>query len=452
MLKREVEREILDWIKGSDRRCLMIDGVRQAGKTYIIRKKLEETGSDWTEFNLIDQPSLAVSLSGARTTDDLVAQLSLFTDRKLERGKTIIFIDEVQKCSEIGTLIKFWCDEGDFRFILSGSLLGVSYKHITSVPVGYMKTLKMYPLSFREFLQVYNMTDELLSYLRKAFRDRTPVSEAVHSRLLEAFRMYLVVGGMPQAVEEFRTSHDLRKVGDIQKQIVTFYKQDFSQYEEWENRLYLSRIYDLIPAELRAQNKRFSVSCVKEGLAYERGREDFLWLTEAGVALPVYNVTAPTVPLLLNEKSSLFKLFLSDVGLLSNIYGNETKIAVLNEDRDLNSGAIYENFVCQELYAYGFTPYYFNSKKMGELDFVIEYGGKTLPLEIKSGKDYYRHSALDNALGVKDYAIDEAFVFALSNVEVKGNVVYYPIYMLMCLQNEVELPSPEPFDFSKIPL
>ena len=447
MLKREVEREILDWIKGSDRRCLMIDGVHKCGKTYVIKKELEETGSDWTEFNLIDQPSLAAGLSGARTTDDLVAQLSLFTDRKLERGKTIIFIDEVQKCSEIGTLIKFWCDEGDFRFILSGSLLGVSYKHITSVPVGYMKTLKMYPLSFREFLQVYNMTDELLAYLRKAFRDRTPVSEAVHSRLLEAFRMYLVVGGMPQAVEEFRTSHDLRKVGDIQKQIVSSYKSGFPLSGR-----YLFEIYDHIPGELGKENKRFFISCVKEGLAYERGREDFLWLTEAGVALSVYNVTAPAVPLLLNEKSSLFKLFLSDVGLLSDIYGNETKIAVLNEDRDLNSGAIYENFVCQELYAYGFTPYYFNSKKMGELDFVIEYGGKTLPLEIKSGKDYYRHSALDNALGVKDYAIDEAFVFALSNVEVKGNVVYYPIYMLMCLQNEVELPSPEPFDFSKIPL
>ena len=291
------------------------------------------------------------------------------------------------------------------------------------------------------------MTDELLAYLRKAFRDRTPVSEAVHSRLLEAFRMYLVVGGMPQAVEEFRTSHDLRKVGDIQKQIVSSYKSGFPLSGR-----YLFEIYDHIPGELGKENKRFFISCVKEGLAYERGRKDFLWLTEAGVALSVYNVTAPAVPLLLNEKSSLFKLFLSDVGLLSDIYGNETKIAVLNEDRDLNSGAIYENFVCQELYAYGFTPYYFNSKKMGELDFVIEYGGKTLPLEIRSGKDYYRHSALDNALGVKDYAIDEAFVFALSNVEVKGNVVYYPIYMLMCLQNDVELPTPEPFDFSKIPL
>ncbi len=293
MLEREIEKDILDWIKSGDRRSLMIEGVRQAGKTYIIRKALESAGADWAEFNLYDNKSLALGLADCRNTDELVAQLSLYTDKRLQRGKTIIFIDEVQRCEDIVTMIKFWCDEGIFRFILSGSLPGVSYKHITSVPVGYMKVLKMYPMNFREFLQIYNMTDELMKYLEDAFRNRTPVNEGIHRRLLDAFRMYLVVGGMPQAVQEYKNSHDLKRVSDIQKQIVAFYKWDFSRYQEDEGRIYLSRIYDLIPAELKEQNKRFSFSAVKEGLAYGRCREDFLWLTNAGVALPVCSVKSP---------------------------------------------------------------------------------------------------------------------------------------------------------------
>ncbi len=369
------------------------------GKTFSIKKVLGSSGVSWAEFNLYDNPSLASGLAGARNTDELVAQLSLYTDRKLERGKTIIFIDEVQVAPDIVTMIRFWCEEGVFRFILSGSLLGVSLRHIRSVPVGYMKTLKMYPMNFREFLQLYNFTEEVGDYLDSAFRSRTPVNEAVHTRLLEAFRMYLVVGGMPLAVQTFRDTHNLRLVSDIQEGIVEKYKEDIAKYEKEEKRLYLSRIYELIPAELREQNKRFSVNDVRKGLVYGRADSDFLWLTEAGGALPVYNVKAPAIPLLLNEKSSLFKLFLSDVGILAGMYGTETGRAVLNEDRDLNRGAVYENYAAQELTAYGFRPYYYNSKKMGELDFVIEYRGKTLPIEIKSGKDYYRHSALDNVLG-----------------------------------------------------
>lgn len=451
MLEREIEKEISQWITTADKRCLLVTGAPLVGKTYSIKKVLDSSGVSWAEFNLYDNPSLASGLVRARNTDELVAQLSLYTGRKLERnGSTIIFIDEVQAAPDIVTMIKFWCDEGQFRYILSGSLLGVSYKHITSVPVGYMKTLKMYPMNFREFLQLYNFSDELGNYLDSAFRNRTPVSEAVHTRLLEAFRMYLVVGGMPHAVQTFRDTHDLRLVSDIQNGIVERYKEDIAKYEEEEKRLYLSRIYELIPAELREQNKRFSVNDVRAALVYGRADRDFLWLTEAGVALPVYNVKAPVIPLLLNEKSSLFKLFLSDVGILAGMYGTETVRAVLNEDRDLNYGAVYENYAAQELYAYGFRPCYYNSKKMGELDFLIEYRGKALPIEIKSGKDYYRHSALSNVLAVEEYGIDEAFVFANTNVEVKGKITYYPIYMLMCLPYEVPLPEVEPFDFSKM--
>ena len=215
----------------------------------------------------------------------------------------------------------------------------------------------------------------------------------------------------------------------------------------------MTQIYDLIPAELNDCNKRFNFADLKKGLRYSRSEDNFIWLASAGVALPVYNVVEPSIPLLLNEKSSLFKLFLSDVGMLTTLYGRATKIQLLSENQDINNGALYENAVAQELKAHGFKLYYYNSKKFGELDFVIEYNGKILPIEVKSGKNYQRHSALSNVMEVSNYSIEEAYVFSNYNVEVKGNLVYYPIYMLMFMENEaMALPKVSLDDLSALPI
>jgi predicted AAA+ superfamily ATPase len=231
--------------------------------------------------------------------------------------------------------------------------------------------------------------------------------------------------------------------------IVVQYKKDFTRYESDDKKPYLTQIYDLIPAELNQPNKRFNFSDLKKGLRYERSEENFVWLTEAGVALPVYNTSEPTIPLLLNEKRSLFKLFLSDIGLLTTLYGRATKMQLLSQNQDINYGALYENVIAQELKAHGFKGYYYNSKKFGELDFLIEYNGNVLPIEVKSGKDYKRHSALTNILGVTNYSMKEAFVFSNYNVSVEGRVVYYPIYMSMFLKNDaIQLPKVELDDLS----
>lgn len=448
MLRRKIEKSIVNWLREEDK-ALLIDGARQVGKTYIIRNVLRSEGVEFVEFNFLKSPQLCTLLLRSETVDDMITNLSLFTDKSFVKGKTVVFFDEIQEFKEITTKLKFWVDEGSFRYVFSGSLLGVELKNIKSAPVGYLKTLTMYPLDFEEFLQIYNFTDELRESLYQSFLNRVPVDETVHNRMMQIFNMYLNVGGMPAAVNRFKETKSLEDVISEHEDIVVQYKKDFTRYENDDKKPYLTQIYDLIPAELNQPNKRFNFSDVKKGLRYERSEENFVWLTEAGVALPVYNTSEPMIPLLLNEKRSLFKLFLSDIGLLTTLYGRATKMQLLSENQDINHGALYENVIAQELKAHGFKLYYYNSKKFGELDFVIEYNGKVLPIEVKSGKDYKRHSALANIMDVTNYSIKEAFVFSNYNVSVEENVVYYPIYMSMFLKDDaIRLPKVELDDLS----
>lgn len=450
MLNRKIESAVASWIK-DDKKALLLDGARQVGKTYIIRKVLKDLGCEYIEFNLIKSPELIKLLAKSESVDDMITNLSLFTDKPFLKGKTFIFIDEIQEFKEITAKVKFWVDEGSFRYVFSGSLLGVALRNITSAPVGYLKTLTMYPLDFEEFLQIYHFTDSLKKSLGQSFVDRMPVDEAVHDRLIQIFHTYLNVGGMPAAVQKFSETKNLEAAMAEHLDIVTQYKKDFTKYETEEKRIYLTRIYDLIPAQAGKPNKRFVFADIKKGLRYGRSEEDFLWLSNAGAALPVYNIAEPVVPLRINENSSLFKFFLSDVGMLTTLYGKATKMQLLSDYHDINFGAVYENAVAQELKAHGFTLYYYNSKRFGELDFVVEYQGRILPVEVKSGKDYKRHSALSNIMGISNYSVSEAFIFTNYNVEVKGNYIYYPIYMLMFLHDEdIELPAVDICDLSKL--
>ncbi len=364
MLKRKIEKDIMRWIEGSDK-ALLIYGVRQAGKTFIVRECLRTAGCDYIEFNLIRQPEIVDILNGATGIDDLILKLTLYSDKKIVPGKTFFFFDEIQKYKEIVTKIKFLVDDRRFRYILSGSLLGVEIVNLKSAPVGYLQTLNMYPLDFEEFLQIFNVGEPVLDKLRNAFTSKTPVDEVIHGKIMEMFNLYMIIGGMPAAVEKYRTTGSIDDVMDEHKAIVEQYKLDFTQYEEENRKLIISHIYELIPAELNEKNKRFMIADIKKGLRYDRVEDSFTWLWKAGVALGVFNTTEPTVPLLLNEKSTLFKLFLSDVGLLTTIYGKVCKLKIVSKEKDINKGAVYENVVAQELHAHGYSLYYYNSKKKG---------------------------------------------------------------------------------------
>lgn len=434
MLRRKIEKDIMHWIESSQK-ALLVYGVRQAGKTYIIRECLKRAGCDYVEFNLIKQPEIVDLLANATGIDDLILKLSLFSDKRITPGKTVFFFDEIQKYKEIVTKIKFLVDDKRFRYVLSGSLLGVEITNLKSAPVGYLQTLNMYPMDFEEFLQIFNVGEAVIGKLRTAFETKTPVDEMIHGKIMEMFNLYMIIGGMPAAVEKYRTTGNIDDVMDEHQAIIEQYKVDFTQYEAENRKLIITNIYELIPAELNEKNKRFMIADLRKNLRYDRVENSFTWLWKAGVALAAFNTTEPTIPLLLNEKNTLFKMFLSDVGLLTTLYGKSCKLKIISKDKDINKGAIYENVVAQELYAHGYKLYYYNSKKKGELDFVIEHGGQVLPIEVKSGKDYEKHSALDNVMEISEYAIPEAFVFSYDNVKVRGRITYYPIYMVMFLQD-----------------
>ncbi len=438
MLKRKIEKKIEYWLEHKElKKAFLIEGARNVGKTFTVRAVLERMGISYVEVNLLTDSDFTAAIDKIKSVDDLVSYISVMKNVTLERGKTVIFIDEIQEGRELITKIKFLVDEGSFRYILSGSLLGIAMRNIASAPVGYLMKERMYPLDFEEFLQIYSFSDDIKALLRNSFDNLIPVDEYIHSEIMKRYYYYLVVGGMPEAVMSFSQKHDLNEVALIQKAIIDFYKDDFSKYESEDKKLYLRSIYDKIPGELMNPNKRFNYAAVKKGFTFEKSLDSFLWLTYAGVALPVYNVVSPSMPLVLNEKNSLFKLFLSDVGLLSYMLGEETRRAMILRNEDVNYGAIFENAVAMELFSHGFEVYYYNSKKHGEIDFVIEYKGKVLPVEVKSGKSYQRHSALSNLTLMKDqYGIENSLVLSSFNVKRENGITYLPVYMLMFLKRE----------------
>lgn len=430
---RHLKSDIENWIING-KEALLLTGARQIGKTYLIRECLRESGRHYVELNFIERPELEELFSNAKSTDDIVMRLSLAAGEPIRKGETIFFLDEVQEYKEIVTQIKFLVEEGSCRYIMSGSLLGVELHDLRSAPVGYMRVLDMYPMNLREFAIAVGISDVVLDRLKKCFTEETQVDDYVHSKMLDVFYLYLIVGGMPEAVDVYTKTNDLIKVAAIHRKILRLYRQDFTKYED-NFKLKLKEIYDSLPGQLNNPNKRFKINDVKEGVSYERIENDFLWLKDAGVALPVYNVTEPKSPLIISEKRNLFKLFMSDVGLLTSCYPDKVKLNILSKASSINNGALFENAVAEELVSKGLQVYYFNSKKQGELDFVVELDGVVTPLEIKSGKDYKKHSALANVLGDANYGIDRAYIFSDKNVEVVEKRVYLPVYMIMFVEN-----------------
>ena len=436
MVKRKVDKQIRNFIL-NDRRALLVTGARQVGKTFIIRKISKECFDNVVEINFIEQPKAIELFNGHKGAKDLLMRLSALTRKPLVPGKTLIFFDEVQRCKEIVTAIKFLVDEGSYKYVMSGSLLGVELNDLRSVPVGYMDEIEMYPLDLLEFFEAIGISDEVVAYLRKCFEEKRPVDEFIHQQMLDALRLYLIIGGMPAAVQKYLDTNNLRKVYEEQRGIIRTYKKDITQYSA-EHKLQIEEIYDLIPSELNAKNKRFILKALNEKARFSKYENSFLWLKDAGVAIPTYNVEESRIPLLLNKQRNLFKLFLNDVGLLAAMYGGNIQTRLLSKDSNINYGAVFENLVAQELYAHGFALdhflYYFNSKKQGELDFVLEYDNRVLPIEVKSGKEYARHNALSNVMENPEYDIPQAYVFCNGNVQVKEPVAYLPIYMIAFLE------------------
>ena len=438
MLKRKIDAYIRNYYE-TTRNALLITGARQIGKTYSIRQ-FGKSFKSFVEINFVEMPEAVELFKDAKSSADILLRLSAITSVPLIKGQTLVFFDEVQQCPDIVTAIKFLVDDGSYRYILSGSLLGIELKDLRSEPVGYMGVKDMYPLDFEEFISCVGINDTVIGALREAWQNRTAVDGFIHGKILELFRLYLVVGGMPAAVNKYLESNNLQEVMTMQQDIIRLYKRDIAQYDP-NNKLYIEEIFNLIPPELNAKNKRFILKRLNEHAKFERIEASFLWLTNAGVALPVYNVEEPKMPLLLARSRNLFKLFQSDIGLLACQYAEGIQLRIIKGDKSINFGSIYENAVAQELVAHDIVPYYYNNKKRGELDFVVELDSKVLPIEVKSGKDYETHRALSKIMDCGEYDLPQAIVFNNDNLQVVGKIVYAPIYMVMFLEKNNIAPT-----------
>ena len=410
------------------------------GKTYLIRYVGQKLFENFIEINLVEDSLGDRLFAETRTVEDLYLQISMLAgERMKQKENTLIFLDEIQAYPHLLTLLKFLSQDGKFTFIASGSLLGVTLSQTTSIPMGSIRKVRMFPLDFEEFLYANGMSRMAVSAMRKKFEKREALDEATHNKMMDFFRKYLLVGGLPDAVNSYLSDHNIQLVREIQREIHDYYAADASKYDE-EKKLKIRRIYDLIPSNMENKKKRVVAKRIegKKGKRFGDYQDEFDYLVSAGIALNVRAISTPVFPLLESSGKNLLKLYLNDVGILTGLlYGNNIR-AVLSDQTSVNLGSVYESVVASELIAHGYQLFYYDNRTKGEVDYLIDdYESlSAVPIEVKSGKDYTVHSALNTFVQNEDYHIKKAFVVSNERkVTTQGKVTYLPIYDIMFFQN-----------------
>ena len=453
MLERKFTPYLQEFLETKPNKIMLLNGARQIGKSYIIRYVGTRMFTHFIEIDLRADKEGPKIFSRVHTTDEFYFQLSIIAGGQLgDKNDTLVFLDEIQSYPHLLTMLKFLNQEGRFRYIASGSQLGIALAKSTSVPLGSVEIQSMFPLDFEEFLWAMGVGKEAIGGMQKAFENRQPLMETTHDYILKLFRYYLLVGGLPEAVNEFVATRNIIKVRQIQADVHELYSIDASQYDE-ENKLKIRKIYDLIPSTLENKKKRIIVKNIenKAGKQYSDYEDEFEYLIKSAIALDVNAISNPRFPVIESQTKNLLKLYLNDVGVLTQILYSTNMNAVLNDECSINLGTVYESVVAQELRAHGHQKlFYYDNKHHGEVDFLIDNYDKltVLPIEVKSGKDYYVHSALTHFVTTPDYHIKEAIV--LSNerdVTQDDKIIYMPVYYVMFLQKssteEIILPIPE---------
>ncbi len=435
MLYRNFIKTLENWKNQEKKKALLIDGARQIGKTTLIREFGKTHYDNFVEINFINTPSAKAIFSGDYSADEIISRLTVFLKKSLTPYQTLVFFDEVQECPAVRTAIKFLVEDGRFDYIESGSLLGINYKTIESYAVGFEEIHTMYPMNFEEFILATGIQKETINQLYQAYQNKMPVDPFIHEQMLRLFTYYTVIGGMPACVQEFVNSKDMGKVYEIQTSILQLYRKDILKYAK-NNEDKITKIFDTIPAELNEKNKRFMLTDLAKTARMERYESCFNWLTDAGVALPCYNLVEPKSPVEINKQHNLFKFFMGDTGLLCAMCSGDIQYQIVTGNYTINEGSIIENMFAQQLLSNGFRLFYYDKQKYGELDFIMEQHGELIPVEIKSGNDYKSHKALNNVLSVPEFGLKQAVVFSKGNIEQVQNVTYYPFYMIMFFKKE----------------
>lgn len=445
MLYRKIAADIEHHLRTTPDKILLVDGARQVGKTFIIRHVGQQLFTHFIELNMVEDSISERLFANTHSVDDFYLQVSMLAGDKMhERDNTLIFIDEIQAYPHLLTLLKFLREDGRFTFIASGSLLGVTLSQTTSIPMGSIRKLQMYPLDFEEFLYANGMNAFAIAALRRKFEAREALDEATHNKMMDLFRKFLLVGGMPDAVNAYLNEKNIQRVRDIQREIHEYYMIDASKYDD-AHKLKIRRIYEMIPSNLENKKKRVIVKDIegKKGRTFAHYQDEFDYLVSAGIALEVRAaISTPVFPLIESSGKNLLKLYLNDVGILSGIlYGSNIR-AIMDDERSINLGAVYESVVASELNAHGYQLYYYDNRSKGEVDYLIDdYDSlSVVPIEVKSGKDYSVHSALNAFVKSEQYPIKQAFVLSNTReITSKGKITYLPIYFILFFQKDKPL-------------
>lgn len=442
MLHRKIETTIVNYLEQGSNKIMLIDGARQVGKSFIIRyvgkELLKERFPNYIEINFVEDALGDKRFESVANKDDFYFQLSTIAgERMKEKSDTLVFLDEIQQYPQFLTLLKFLKQDDRFTYICSGSLLGVTLSKTTSIPIGSIDVVRMYPLDFEEFLLANGFNSFAIAALKEKFRKLESLDEKSHDNILKLFKMYLLIGGMPDAVNSFIKEKNIVEVRKIQNDIHSYYGDDASKYDK-EHKLKIKRVYDLIPSNLENKKKRVVVKEIenKKGQRYSDFQDEFDYLIASGIALEVKALSAPTFPLVESSGKNLLKLYLNDVGILTGILYKNNINAVLSDERSVNLGSVYESAVAGELQAHGHRLFYYDNRTNGEVDFLIDdYENlSSLPIEVKSGKDYTVHSAINKFLANKDYRVKKGYVFSNHrDIYEKRDILYLPIYMVMFL-------------------
>ncbi len=438
MLNRKIDSYLREYLKSDMSQILIVEGARQVGKSYSIREAGKAIYPHFVEVNFAEDDRDKGLFRNVHSTEDFYLALSAYTTEELDtRENTLVFLDEIQHYPQFLTLLKFLREEGRYRYIASGSMLGIALRKTISIPVGSIIIKDMYQLDFEEFLWANGVGQLVIDTMRQSFRERQSLSEAIHNRILDLFKKYLLVGGMPDAVNAYLETHNLVRVRAIQNEIRQLYAEDAAKYEKQAGRnLLIRRIYDMVPSQMENKKKRMVIKDIngKKGGRFDRYIEEFEYLISSNVTNAVHAISNPLFPLCESLHKNLLKLYMSDVGMLTAVLYQNNLQPIMNDERSVNLGGVYETVVAQELVAHGHKMFYFDNRKKGEVDFLVDDYTITsvLPIEVKSGRDYTIHSALNNLVSTPDYQIKQAFV--LSNdreVWAKGQIVYLPIYYIM---------------------
>lgn len=442
MLYRKIESVIYEHLASNNDKVLVVNGARQIGKSYIIRYVGKQIFKNFIEINLIEDYEGDKIFNDVKTTEDFYFALGVVAGKKLGNATdTIIFLDEIQQYPHLLTMLKFLRQEGKYKYVASGSLLGVTLKRSTSIPMGSIRILKMYPLDFEEFLIANDIEKEAIENMRTHFIEKRSLSEGIHNKILSLFKRYLLVGGLPDAVNAYIETHNIVKVRSIQDDIHALYVDDAAKYDE-DHKLKIERIYNLVPSNLENKKKRLIYKDIedKKGKRADDYEEEIEYLISSGITLEVKAISNPLFPLTESEHKNLLKLYLNDVGLLTSVLYRNNVNAVLNDEASINLGSVYECVVATELAAHDNKLFYYDNRTRGEVDYLIDdYKSlSVLPLEVKSGKDYKRHSALSRFVSTPDYHIKNSYVLSNNReVEHDDKITYIPIYFCMYIEGNI---------------